>query len=105
MCGIAGILGLGNRLIDCKLAKSMCDALQHRGPDDEGYLAVNTKNNQLSRLVGPDSKVQGMRIAPNESQAFNPSFDITEGKLISGIISEFGIAKGDYQKTLKGISI
>jgi methylthioribose-1-phosphate isomerase len=43
------------------------------------------------------------RIAPNESRAFNPSFDITDGELITGIISENGIANGDYKKTLQGI--
>lgn len=43
------------------------------------------------------------RIAPNESEALNPSFDVTDGKLITGIISEHGIANGNYQSTLKGI--
>lgn len=62
MCGIAGILGLGNRPIDCLLVKGMTDSLRHRGPDDEGYLAVSLKNNEVHHLVGPDSKVQGVRI-------------------------------------------
>jgi methylthioribose-1-phosphate isomerase len=44
-----------------------------------------------------------LRIAPNESQAFNPSFDITDGDLITGIISENGIAKGNYKESLKEI--
>lgn len=43
------------------------------------------------------------RIAPHESEALNPSFDITDGTLITGIISEKGIAKGDYKLTLEGI--
>lgn len=34
----------------------------------------------------------GNRIAPLESQAFNPSFDITSHEFISGIISENGMA-------------
>lgn len=46
---------------------------------------------------------RGLRIAPIGSEAFNPSFDITEGKLITGIVSEHGIAIKDYSKTLKGI--
>jgi methylthioribose-1-phosphate isomerase len=45
----------------------------------------------------------GIRIAPIQSNAFNPSFDITDGKLITGIISEKGIATGDYSETLKEI--
>lgn len=46
---------------------------------------------------------KGIRIAPEESSAFNPSFDITNGELITGIISEKGIALGDYRVSLKGI--
>lgn len=49
-------------------------------------------------------EIQGIRIAPYNSKAFNPSFDVTSGELITGIISEFGIASGDYTKTLVGIS-
>ena len=42
-------------------------------------------------------------IAPKNSRAYNPSFDIADGELITGIISENGIAKGDYLNTLPGI--
>lgn len=48
-------------------------------------------------------EMTGKRIAPYESSAFNPSFDITDGNLITGIISEKGLASGDYTKTLKDI--
>src|SRR3954470_12280653 len=40
MCGIAGFFGFdlsGDRA--CATLRSMCDAIQHRGPDDEGYFA------------------------------------------------------------------
>lgn len=47
---------------------------------------------------------RGERIAPETSRALNPSFDITDGDLITGIISEKGIAKGNYNNTLPGIS-
>jgi len=43
------------------------------------------------------------RIAPLESTAYNPSFDITDGKLITGIINENGIAHGDYIESLRSI--
>lgn len=33
MCGICGVLGL----IDEGLVRRMCDAIKHRGPDDDGY--------------------------------------------------------------------
>jgi asparagine synthase (glutamine-hydrolysing) len=36
MCGIAGILGGGGRPVTLQEVRSMCAALVHRGPDDEG---------------------------------------------------------------------
>ncbi|MGO9110633.1 MAG: asparagine synthetase B family protein, partial [Thermoguttaceae bacterium] len=37
MCGIAGIVGLGQRPVDPGRIKPMCDVMAHRGPDDAGY--------------------------------------------------------------------
>lgn len=37
MCGISGIVGLGNRQESEKLIRVMNDALSHRGPDAEGF--------------------------------------------------------------------
>jgi asparagine synthase (glutamine-hydrolysing) len=37
MCGIAGIVSLDERPIAREEIASMCDAIVHRGPDDEGY--------------------------------------------------------------------
>ena len=37
MCGIAGILSLDRQPVDPDDLQRMCDAIIHRGPDDEGY--------------------------------------------------------------------
>ena len=38
MCGIAGLLNFdSNRKADPRLLQRMCDAIAHRGPDDEGF--------------------------------------------------------------------
>ena len=37
MCGIAGIVDLENRPADREPLERMCDAMDHRGPDDAGY--------------------------------------------------------------------
>ena len=37
MCGIAGIVSLDKRPVDPGDLQRMCDAIIHRGPDDEGY--------------------------------------------------------------------
>lgn len=78
------------------------------------YIVAPTSTFDLATATGEEIEIEmrdeleileyrGQRIAPLESRALNPSFDITDGKLITGIISEKGIAKGDYKKTLKGI--
>src|SRR3989338_6509366 len=43
MCGIAGIISFQEPL-ETRFIRSMSQILQHRGPDDEGYLAVDGRN-------------------------------------------------------------
>ena len=38
MCGIAGLIALDGEPPDSARIGAMCDAMQHRGPDDAGYL-------------------------------------------------------------------
>jgi len=61
MCGIAGIYSFkGNAKPEH--IKRMADSLRHRGPDDEGFLAVNSEFTKAYPLTGSESKVQGPRI-------------------------------------------
>jgi len=61
MCGITGIYSFrGN--VSPESIKRMTDLLRHRGPDDEGFLAVNARLREAYPLVGNDSKVQGSSI-------------------------------------------
>lgn len=41
------------------------------------------------------------RTAPKKVPVFNPAFDVTPGRLISGIITEKGILRPDFSKSLK----
>lgn len=43
---------------------------------------------------------KGHRVAPNTATAVNPSFDVTEGKLITGIICEKGFISAPYEKNI-----
>ena len=54
MCGIAGLLLPFPERIDGKLLRSLSDDLEHRGPDDSGYLILRDKQVALRREVGDD---------------------------------------------------
>lgn len=53
MCGINGIIS-GRKDILRKIPV-MNDLLKHRGPDDEGYVAINSKTGDFTRYSGDDS--------------------------------------------------
>lgn len=42
-------------------------------------------------------------MAPEEVNVFNPSFDVTDADLITGIVTEFGVAYPPYEESLKEI--
>lgn len=43
------------------------------------------------------------RMAPEGVKVFNPAFDVTDNELITGIITEYGIARPPYSESLKEI--
>ncbi len=45
--------------------------------------------------------IRGVRIAPKESRALNPAFDVTPAKYISGFITEKGILQSKMLRSLK----
>ena len=55
MCGITGIFNFNNELVNISMLKRMTDALRHRGPDDEGYTLIHSKNGYCKQLIGNDS--------------------------------------------------
>jgi methylthioribose-1-phosphate isomerase len=46
--------------------------------------------------------IEGVRIAPLGSQAFNPAFDVTPGEMVTGFITEIGILKAGDIHRMKG---
>lgn len=50
MCGIAGILSLNGRPVLESEVRTMCDAMVHRGPNDEGYYVNSTVGLGMRRL-------------------------------------------------------
>ncbi len=59
MCGIAGILGLTDRDPDLALLGPMLGSMVHRGPDDEGQLAVGRAVLGMRRLSIMDPTPRG----------------------------------------------
>lgn len=44
MCGICGILNINNNAVDTEKLNQMAKLIRHRGPDDEGFVLINTNN-------------------------------------------------------------
>ena len=50
MCGIVGVLALNTKSINIDFTKSMADRIAHRGPDDAGYLYLNSGSKQKKNI-------------------------------------------------------
>ena len=55
MCGFCGIFTLNGSKIDIPLLKGMTQKIRHRGPDDEGFVLIDTENNVFSNCFGEDT--------------------------------------------------
>ena len=70
MCGIAGLLLPSPEHVDGKLLRSLSDDLEHRGPDDAGFLILHDKHLALRREVGDDRKTDNTHSAVNGDDDF-----------------------------------
>lgn len=48
------------------------------------------------------TEIDGLSLTTAGAKAFNPAFDVTPGSLITGIITEVGILRPDYRKSIAG---
>lgn len=55
------------------------------------------------RQASEVTHLQGLPIAPEGVRVRNPAFDVTPARYISGIITEKGVVRGDYEKELKAL--
>lgn len=76
MCGIVGIYRTG-KPVDLAVAQRALTAIRHRGPDDEGYLAVGLQAGRAVACTGPDSDVR-LRL-PSFDTLAGESFDVVLG--------------------------
>ncbi len=55
MCGITGIVNRQGNGIDVNCVLEAAQLLRHRGPDDEGYLLLDSATGAHSLRNGPDT--------------------------------------------------
>ncbi|MEN9063269.1 S-methyl-5-thioribose-1-phosphate isomerase [Ponticoccus litoralis] len=55
------------------------------------------------RDAGEITRIGDCEIAPPGAPAFNPAFDVTPNRLISGIITEYGIARAPFGESLAAL--
>ena len=55
MCGILGVLARDGSPADVAVARAGLTSLRHRGPDDEGYVLIETATGRASAHGGPDT--------------------------------------------------
>ena len=77
MCGIFGIWKLDGEAVDQGKLQLATNAIRHRGPDDEGYLLVDTRAGRAQSCGGPDS--DSRLSLPDLSQFRSERFDLAFG--------------------------
>jgi len=77
MCGIFGLWHLDNKPLAPATIQRATNLLRHRGPDDEGYLLVNTANNCVAQFSGQDT-IAELNL-PRIENVNHPSFNLAFG--------------------------
>jgi methylthioribose-1-phosphate isomerase len=78
------------------------------------YVAAPTSSIDLRCATGASIPIEerserevthlaGKRVAAEGVAVFNPAFDVTPAELVSGIITEQGVVRGDYRKGLETV--
>ena len=77
MCGIFGAWNVQRRPIDLVSLLVSLNSIRHRGPDDEGYLLINSSNLEIASCLGPESAAHVS--LPRVEDVFDPKFDLVFG--------------------------
>jgi asparagine synthase (glutamine-hydrolysing) len=77
MCGIFGVWNVQKRPLELQAMLNSIQAIRHRGPDDEGFLLVDTETRDAVPCSGVDSTTQ-LGLGRIE-QCYQPRFDLLFG--------------------------
>ncbi|HNX68789.1 MAG TPA: S-methyl-5-thioribose-1-phosphate isomerase [Candidatus Omnitrophota bacterium] len=80
------------------------------------YIAAPSTTFDLKAKTGKDipieerpsheiSHVQGKQLAPTNMKTFNPSFDVTPHALIRGIVTEAGVLKAPFNRSIRKVAV
>jgi asparagine synthase (glutamine-hydrolysing) len=94
MCGIAGIYNLKGKEIPAHCLKNMCDAMKHRGMDDEGYVFFQARNDPF--------KDEGFWVKRGSDMPTASGYD--EWKQVFGRNSSFNLALGHRRLSIIDLS-
>lgn len=79
------------------------------------YVCAPTSTIDMNTPTGSDIKIEerqahevtemwySKRMAPEGIKVFNPAFDVTDNDLITGIVTEFGIARAPYSESFEDL--
>ena len=63
MCGIAGIISLrGEKTLQAICLHKMTEQMKNRGPDDEGYVLIDTETGQIKSYFGDSTSIKNKHI-------------------------------------------
>jgi asparagine synthase (glutamine-hydrolysing) len=77
MCGIFGLFNVDEEPVNLSAVHRATTRLRHRGPDDEGYLLVNTRRGLREERRGDDTVA--MRSLPHIQAGLDATFDLAFG--------------------------
>ncbi|RJP55269.1 MAG: asparagine synthase (glutamine-hydrolyzing) [Anaerolineaceae bacterium] len=77
MCGIFGVWNITKQPVDVQRLLGSLQKIRHRGPDDEGYLLVDSSSREAASCLGPDS-AEHVKL-PRIERVFDSKFNVALG--------------------------
>jgi asparagine synthase (glutamine-hydrolysing) len=104
MCGIAGIWRLDGAPVLPERVRRMAAAMRHRGPDDEGYVALDARGDGPPIVLGGPATAAGVRGADLPYTPAAADRDPTDRALVLGQVrlSIIDLSAGGHQPLSNG---
>jgi asparagine synthase (glutamine-hydrolysing) len=97
MCGIVGIFNVEGNAVDLVALKKAVSAVKHRGPDDEGYVFINTRDRVFRTAGGRDTPAD----VKESRYSYSPVSEIDSFDVRSG---SFNLAFGHRRLSIVDLS-